>query len=312
MALLGRRRRRAPRLAPELDDPALGRVLRGIAVSRGSGPQDIAVAQLEQLLRTTGDDWDRRCHRVSVLAEAAPALARGWRLRRPRDPDALILHAWADLAVARATGVLDDPRATLETCRLAAEACPADPTPWVARLALLRLLGRPSRELTPVWREITARDPWHREAHLQILGHLSPEERGSQSSVREFVDDVVAAMPPGAPAACLPLAAAVRQFHRDLAAGGTRALGMSRYWAQPHVAPLIDDALEHWPRPGFLTHAATVADLNLLAHALVRAGRTADAAPVLRATGELVTEWPWNHDGDPVERYTYWYGRLSG
>lgn len=297
MALFGRRQQ-TPRLAPELDDTALGRVLRGVASSRGPGPQDLAIAQLEQLLRDTGDDWDRRCHRVTVLAEAAPALARGWRLRRPRDPDALLLHAWSELPT--------DPRAATATFRLAAEARPADPTPWVGSLAALRLLARPSAELTPVWREIRARDPWHREAHLQVLGYLSPEERGSQAALRDFVDDIVATMPYGVPTQCLPLTAAVRQYHRDLDSGGTRAIGAGRYWSQPHVAPLLDQALEHWPRPGHPRHAATVADLGTLAYALARAIRTEDAATVFAATGALVAPWPWGHDGDPVERYAYW------
>lgn len=304
MSIIGRRRKHAPRLAPELDDLALGRVLRGLASARGPGPQDIAIAQVEQLLRDTGDDWDRRCHRVSVLAEAASSLARGWRLRRPRDPDALMLHAWSALP--------DDPHTALDTCRLAADARPADPTPWVATLAALRLLGRPSGELTPVWREISSRAPWHREAHLQILRHLSPEEQGSHAALRNFLDDVTAAMPPDAPTACLPLTGAVRQYHRDLADGGMRALGASRYWAQPHVLPVLDHALDHWLRPGFLRHAGTVADLNLLAYALARAARSEDAVPVLHATGGLVTAWPWGFDGDAVERYRYWYGRVSG
>jgi hypothetical protein len=297
MALFGRTQR-TPRLAPELDDTALGRVLRSIASSRGPGPQDLAIAHMERLLRDTGDDWDRRCHRVTVLAQAAPAHARGWRARRPDDPDALVLHAWCEAAT--------DPRSALATCRLAADALPADPTPWVAALAALRRLGRPSTELAHVWQEISARDPWHREAHLQVLGYLSPEEQGSQAALREFLDDVIAVMPPQSPAGCLPLTAAVRQYHRDLDGGGIRALATSRYWSQPHLAPLLDHALRHWPQPGYLRHAAAVADLGLLAYALSRAGRGHEATPVFTATGGLVAAWPWEHDGDPVERYTYW------
>ncbi|WP_181804970.1 hypothetical protein [Streptomyces shenzhenensis] len=295
------RRQQAPRLAPELDDTALGRVLTGVASARGPGPQDLAIAQLEQLLRDTGDDWDRRCHRVTVLAEAVPALARGWRARYPRDADALLLHAWSELPV--------DPRAATVAFQLAASARPADPTPWVGALAALRLLARPSAELTPVWREIRARDPWNREAHLQVLGYLSPEEQGSQAALRDFLDDLVATMPYGVPAQCLPLAAAVRQYHRDLDSGGTRALGTGRYWTQPHVAPLLDQALDHWLRPGHPRHAATVADLGLLAYALSRAARTEDAGAVFDAAGGLVTAWPWGHDGDPVERYAFWSRR---
>ncbi|MCX4906321.1 hypothetical protein [Streptomyces sp. NBC_00878] len=274
---------------PRGSSPTLG-------FARAGGPPSRALRRLA-IARTRRRSFPTEIHQKPPSPRLAAAAA-------PR-PDALILHAWSELA----TG----PRAALDTCRLAAEtAHPADPTPWVAMLAALRLLGRPGGELTSVWREINARDAWHREAHLQVLGYLSPEEQGSQSSLRDFLDDVRAAMPSGAPAACLPLAAAVRQYHRDLDSGGTRVLGASRYWAQPHVAPLLDHALEHWLRPGFRRHAAALADLNLLAYALARAGRAGQATPVTHATGGLVTAWPWGHDGDPVDRYTYWYGRISG
>ncbi|MER6489957.1 hypothetical protein [Streptomyces griseorubiginosus] len=187
MALFGHKRQ-APRLAPGLDDVALGRVLRGIAAARGPGPgpgpQDLAISRVERLLRETGDDWDRRCHRVGVLAQTAPALARSWRAGRPEDPDPLALAVWSDLAT--------DPQGALALCRIAADARPADPTPWVGALAALRLLGGPSSELSPVWQEIRARHPWHREAHLQILGYLSPEEQVSQAALRDFLDDAIA------------------------------------------------------------------------------------------------------------------------
>ncbi|WBO68941.1 hypothetical protein [Streptomyces camelliae] len=237
-----------------------------------------------------------------MLAQAAPALARGWHKLRPRDADALVLAGWAELAT--------DPWGALAFCRLAAEARPGDPTPWVAALAALRSLGRPRAELAPLWEEIRARDPWHREAHLQILGYLSPEEQGSQSALRDFLDDVVAVMPPDAPAACPPPTAAVRQYHRDLDGGGVRALGASRYWTQPHVARWVDQALTSWLSPGHLRQAAAVADLGLLAYCLVRAGRTGDARPVFTAIDGLVTPWPWGHEGEPLERYTFYAGRL--
>ncbi|MFM9631026.1 MULTISPECIES: hypothetical protein [Streptomyces] len=301
MALFGHKRQ-APRLAPELDDVVLGRVLKGITAARGPGPQDLAIAQVERLLRATGDDWDRRCHRVGVLAQAAPALARGWRERRPRDPDALLLATWAELAT--------DPRGAMALCRVAADARPADPTPWVGALAALRLLKRPSSELSFVWHEIHARDPWHREAHLQILGYLSPEEQGSQAALRDFLDDAIAVMPWDAPTACLPLTAAVRQHHRERSSGGIQALGVSQYWSQPHTARLLDHGMAHWPQPGHLRHAAAVADLGMLAYALIRAGRSGGAGPVFSAVGGLVMPWPWSYEGDPVECYTDYSGRV--
>ncbi|WP_445526793.1 hypothetical protein [Streptomyces cyslabdanicus] len=311
MAFLRQRRRPAPRLAPQLDDEELGRMLDLLSSSRSPGPQDIAISQVEQLLHRTGDAWDRRSHRVVTLAGAFPALARKWRMKQPRSTDALVLHAWADVLLGRHAGGLDDVDATLETCRRAADASPADPTPWVAMLAALRVERRETAEVAAVWEEIRRRDPWNREAHMQILGYLSPEERGSHATLREFIDDVVAIMPPQMPPACLPLAAAVRQYHRNLDQGGVQALVAPHYWSQPHAARALGQAASQWLQPGFLQHAARMADLNLLAYALARAGRTVEAGQAFRAVFGLVVPWPWEHDGDPVERFVHWSGRCE-
>ncbi|WP_458247169.1 hypothetical protein [Streptomyces sp. MAI_2237] len=311
MALFGRRTGEAPRLAPELDDAALGRVLRALTGAPGAGPQDILATQIEGLLQEANGDWDRRGHRVTVLAGAAPSLARRLRLKHPHSADALVLHAWAEVHTARATGRLDDAAATLDTCRQAADAAPADPTPWVALLAALCVEGRTSAELTPVWKEIASRDPWNREAHLTIFEHLSPDGRGSQAARREFLDDVATVMPPRMPPACLPLAAAVDQYHRELAGSGLSALVAARYWEQPHNARLLDRTAAQWLQPGFLHHAARVADLNLLAYALAKAGRTEEARPAFHATENLVCPWPWQVDGDPMERYGHWRRRCG-
>lgn len=311
MGFIGTRKNVASRLAPQLDDAVLGRVLKNLGSARGLGPQDLAIAQVEQLLHDTGDDWDRRGHRVVVLAQAAPFLVRTWQRRQPSNPNALTLQAWVDVVFGRAAGRLDDPRTTLDTCRRAVDACPADPTPVVALFAAMRLAGRPISEIAPVWQEISDRDLWNREAHLQALGYLSPEEQGSHVALREFLDSVMAVMPLRAPPASLSLSAAVQQYHRELEAGGVRSLCAVRYWSQAHVASQLDRTMEQWLTPGFLTHAAAVADLNLLAHALVHARRISDAAPVLRATGRLVTAWPWQYDGNPVERFDFWWRSSS-
>ncbi|MER6248168.1 hypothetical protein ACFYZI_31980 [Streptomyces griseorubiginosus] len=55
---------------------------------------------------------------------------------------------------------------------------------------------------------------------------------------------------------------------------------MSRYWSQLHTARLLDQGTAHWLQPGHLRHVAAVADLGILAHALVRAGRGGEAGPV--------------------------------
>lgn len=222
---------------PELDDVPLGRVLTGIAAARGPGPQDLAIAQVERILRDTGDDWDRRGHRVGVSRRPRP--------RRPgaganAGPATRMPWCWPPGPNWRPTA------GALAVWRVAAEARPADLTPWVGAPPALRILGRSSSELSRVWQEIRARDPWQREAHLQILGYLSPEEPGSQAAVQDFLDEAIAVMPLDAPTACLPLTAVVRQYHRERSSGGNEALGVSRYWSQPHTARLLDQSTAHW------------------------------------------------------------------
>ena len=230
MSLFSRSGKRRPRLAPELDDAQLGRAVRVVTHTRPPGPADLHISFVEELLDSTGNDWDRRCHRLTVLAEHAPRVARSWRLRSPQHPDALLLHAWSIGAAGRDSAFRAEAEAALDHCRTAGRIRPADPTPWVVTLRLLRVLGRPIRDLMPVWQEINRREPWHREAYRQILGYLSPEEHGSLTALVGFLDDVRAAMPEHSPVVGLPLEAAIRQYHRDLGSGGTRALGVGRYW----------------------------------------------------------------------------------
>ncbi|MFE9621611.1 hypothetical protein [Streptomyces sp. NPDC006527] len=112
-------------------------------------------------------------------------------------------------------------------------------------------------------------------------------------------------MPPHMPPACLPLAAAVDQYHCELAGSGLSALVAARYREQPQNARLLDRIAAQWLQPGHLRHAARVADLNLLAYALAKAGRTEEAGRAFHATENLVCPWPWQHEGDPVERYAH-------
>lgn len=312
MPIFGSRRSTSPRLVPELDDAKLGRVRKQVEGPAVPGLQDIRLDQVEQVVKEAGEDWDRRTHRISVLAQTAdPTLARAWLRRRPRDPDAILFQAWSDWLRGRWEGSLSDPQGVVDACHRAAELRPGDPAPWVVIVGVLRLLRRPQQEIFPVWREATARDPWHREAYLQMLGYLSPEECGSHVQVLDFVDAVRSGMPPGAPASGLELVAMVERFQRTLSGGGVAALMAGRHWSQPPASEALDRALEDWPRPGFLTHAAALADFNLLAYALVQANRTPDATRVFARIGTTVTAWPWGLDGDPVEQFTQWQQRAA-
>ncbi len=309
MPLFGSRRG-APRLAPELDDAALGRVRKLLSTPASPGMLSIRIDQVEEVLGEPAGDWDRRMHRLLVLAWAADSLlAQSWQRRRPRAADPLLLQAWIDLVHGRRAERLTDPQGLLDVCYQAADLAPDDPAPWIAVLGVLRVQRRPLAEVLPAWREATARDAWNREAHIQMLGYLSPEECGSPGQVLDFIDSMRAAVPPDAPTAGVELISLVERFQRTVSGGGLTALMARGQWSQPRTAATLDHALAEWPKPGHLTHAEALADLNLLAYTLIQANRSDDAARVFPAIAGTVTAWPWGLGGDPVRQFTHWQNR---
>lgn len=310
MPIFGTRRRK-PRLAPELDDSQLGRVLKALDGSPSPGLADLQIAQVEQLLAESGTDWDRRCHRLGVLAAhmADSNFVRTWPARRPDSGDALLLRAWAELTEGTRKGDMRDARATVDTCYAAADLLPADPAPWAVMLGVFRLLRRPSQEVFRIWQEVLARDTWNREAHLQMLGYLSPDECGSHMQVLEFIDASRSRMPANAPTAAIELAATVRRHHTAAADDDLSTLMARRHWATAPAAPVLDRAYANWKSPGFLHHATAKADLNLLAFALVQANRVRDAGEIFLLIDGTVTPWPWRLSGDPMQQYTHWRDR---
>ncbi|MFF8432337.1 hypothetical protein ACF07Y_45915 [Streptomyces sp. NPDC016566] len=316
MALLGRRRDTAPRLAPELDDTELGKVRKRLVDPAASNGRTITIAMIEQLLRASGRDWDRRAHRTALLAESTtPAFQRSWAEDRVQDPDAQLLFAWG---VLRRTMYEEspDPNEAGEAYDASVRASslrPEDPNPWVVRLGLLRLWRRPNVEVFPLWREIVQRDRWHREAHLQMLRYLSPRECGSRAQVVEFVDQVRHSAPPATPTAGIELVALVDLYRANLEHGGVEAITAGHLWTRVDAMATLDNALANWPRQGYLNHAAAVADLNVLAYALVQAKRTRQASEVFGTIRGLVTAYPWNlENGDPVGTFTNWQRRAKG
>jgi hypothetical protein len=311
MALFGRSKT-SPRLSPELDDGDLGKLCKQLSPSTMRSMADFNVEAAERLVKDADTDWDRRWHRLSVLAEATADFNfdRSWLMRRPRSADALIFSGWvAAVRVSRGEPATELAEAA-QACNRATEMRPHDPLPLVALLAILRLMRRPSNELNDVWQAIVLRDPWNREAHLQVLAYLSPEECGTPGQAREFVDTQLARMPRDAPATGLELTAAVREFHRATTGDQLNGILADLWWDRPHAAAVLDRALDSWTRPGFLRHAAALADLNLLAYALVQAGRVTEAGVVFQQLGSVVVGWPWSEQGDPVEQFSAWRTRL--
>lgn len=306
-----KRSQRPPRrLRPELDDGPLVRALTHLQAQIAAQGNNLAECNdrgaltypIEQALRDPGEDWDRRMHRLLVFSTLPDAyvLASQWRAWNPASADAMLLHAFAGIARARAGDAGTDLSATISLCRNAAELAPADPAPWVALLSYHRLLRAPWAQVHPIWMAVKTRDPWNREAHWQMLHYVSPEECGSNVLTVQFTDWVAVSEPAGSPVAAISLAASLNRYRRALAAGGITALTAHRHWNQPQERALVDNALATWTQPGFLRHAAALADLNLLAYVLTKAVRLKDAWPVFEASAEVATSWPWELDGDPL------------
>ncbi|MEV8592414.1 hypothetical protein ACIHFC_08775 [Streptomyces sp. NPDC052013] len=302
MPLFSSRTTRRPRIAPALDDAVLARVLRQLS-KRGGESRALDIALLSSVLEETGDDWDRRNHRVSVLAEATAGtgISSAWVDREPDSADALVFHGRVALARGLHERRLRDVRQVVQDCRRASELSPADPLPWVTLLGVARIERYGQNDVNAIWREATARDRWHREAYLQMLAYLSPEEGGSSAAVLDFLDVVRAYIPANAPCAAVELTAAVRQYQGLLAQGGVRAMTAGQLWDGGQLATALEQAAALWPKPGFFQHAAIQADLNMLAYALCAAGRAADAHPVFQVLQGTVTPWPWHTEGDAVQ-----------
>ncbi|MGW0697949.1 hypothetical protein ACWD0A_01105 [Streptomyces sp. NPDC002867] len=315
-----KRSQRPPqRLRPELDDLPLVRALTHLEAQIAAQGNNLAECNdrgaltypIEQALRDPGEDWDRRMHRLLIFSSLPDAhvLAGQWRAWNPACADAMLLQAFADITRARAGGAGSDLSATVSLCQDAAELAPADPAPWVGLLSYYRLVRAPWAQIHPAWTAVNARDPWNREAHRQMLHYVSPEECGSNVLTVQFTDSVIASAPSGSPVVALSLTASLHRYRRALAAGGITALTARRHWDQPHERVLVDEALATWPQPGFLRHAAALADLNLLAYVLTKAARPQDAWPVFEATAAVATSWPWELDGDPLKEVREWHSR---
>ena len=81
------------------------------------------------------------------------------------------------------------------------------------------------------------------------------------------------------------------------------------HWNEPQASVEIDAALTRWFHTAAAPHAEALLDLNLLAFALVRSRRPAEAAPVFRRIGRHMTGYPWDLLPEPERTFLYWRDR---
>lgn len=303
---LGRSRRRGSRsdqhFDPALDDTELAGVRDQLAQGRWS--------EARTLLAATGDDWDRRGHRVVVLAQASGAVAwsRDWLVVEPRSSDAATLFACANV-IAALRGKEPEYRAR-DTCREAIRRAPADPTPWLGLLLLARTLGT-EEETMQLFDEVRTRHPEHHHAHHLMVARLA--ERHAEAGqdplheVYDFASWAAEQAPADSPLAVLPVVAHAERY-RVLAASGREPgdPAESPHWRGRRAHQVLKTAFDWWLEWGYeeQAHPRNRVDLNFLAHAQFYEGRVAEAAALFNRIGDHNTPAPWSYpDRDPHKAF---------
>ncbi|MCX3063811.1 hypothetical protein [Streptomyces beihaiensis] len=311
------RRKPAYTFDPALDDTDLVAARSALAQGRWS--------EARELLAATGDDWDRRGHRLMGLAHepTAGAWADDWRLVEPESADAAVLVACA--AVQRAVAGRARPDRARDACLDAASLVPQDPTPWLALLRLERTVGR-EEDVVRLFDEVRVRHPTHHHAHHLMVARLAERRADAgQDPLHEVYDFGAWAAeqaPAGSPLAALPVVAHAERY-RVLARAGflppdAKASG---HWTGRRARVALKAAFDWWlewgethSRAGSAqAHPRARIDLNYLAHAKYCEGRPAEAAALFHRIGPHRTPDPWSYpDRDPYEAFSAARGAALG
>lgn len=295
----GRGRRRAAQAFDEaLDDAELVAARAALAQGRWQSARFLLVH--------TGDDWDRRGHRMTVLAKepSCAPWAREWLLAEPDSADASVLLALA--LVRRALRGKDKPPRAREACRDAAALVPGDPTPWLGLLLLERSLGA-EEDVVRVFDEVRVRYADHHHAHHLMVARLAERGAGPDPlhEVYDFANWAAEQAPADSPLAILPVVAHAERY-RVLARAGhesadPRAAG---HWVGRRARLVMKAAFDWWLEWEQDGHPRRLIDLNFLAHAKCCEGRGAEAAALFHRIGEHVTPAPWAYpDRDPTAAF---------
>jgi hypothetical protein len=277
------------------------------------------------LLTTTHfGPWDRRTHRVRVLADAVAnsAWVERWLVLDPTNPDAALLRAQVETvrALRAATsGSLAEARTSsveaLQMCYQAADMAPSDPTPWVTMMTLARAADRGRRtgrdDFWQRWRELRARDEFSRDGHHEALTYLFGSWCGSHKEMYDFAYWLAGQAPPGSPLAVLPLVAHAEMYRamaEDGEASSAGEISPFAHWTRPQVSADVERVLRDWLGSAAIQHAQADLDRNYLLHAMAFNGRaeTNEARALFDAVGPHVTAVPWAYTGDPESSFLYW------
>lgn len=287
----------APVLAPALDDTQLAIAAEALALGQW--------ARVRTLLAETGADWDRRGHRLAVLASCpgSAAWAGDWQLAEPGSGDAATLLAFATVRLAlrgeAGTG------AAAEACAAAARMVPDDPTPWLGALILARRTGTPDAR-AHAFRQVRARHPDHHHAHHLMAACLAEQQPGRPDDPRHpanaFAARAAARAPADSPLALLPVVAHAERYRVRAAAGlEPPDPADSGHWSTRRAHKLLQAAFDWWLEWEGEDHPRGKVDLNFLAHAMFHEGKRAKAAALFQRIGPHLTRAPWSYGGRDAE-----------
>ncbi|MEV0692045.1 hypothetical protein [Streptomyces sp. NPDC050388] len=298
---LGRARRRAAQTFDEaLDDEELVAARAALAQGRWQNARSLLVR--------TGDDWDRRGHRITVLAREASTAAwvRDWLLAEPDSGDASVLLALA--LVRRALRGKEKTAHAREACHRAAAASPADPTPWLG-LLLLECAQGAEGDVVRVFEQVRTRYTDHHHAHHLVVAWLAERrvETGPDPlhEVYDFANWSAEQAPADSPLAMLPVIAHAERYRALAAAGQERAdPAASGHWVGRRARQVMKAAFDWWLEWEHEGHPRRLIDLNFLAHAKLCEGRGAEAVALFHRIGDKATQAPWSYpDRDPLAAF---------
>ncbi|MFE1775687.1 hypothetical protein [Streptomyces sp. NPDC059008] len=287
----------APVLAPALDDTQLAIAADALALGQWT--------RVRTLLAETGADWDRRGHRLTVLAgcPGSAAWAGDWQLAEPDSGDAATLVAVATvrLALRGEAGIA----AAAEACAVAARMLPDDPTPWLGALILARRTGTPQAR-AEAFRQIRARHPDHHHAHHLMAACLAEQQPagavGPAHPADVFAARAASRAPADSPLALLPVVAHAERYRVRAAAGLEPPDPVdSGHWSTRRARRLLRSAFDWWLEWEGEDHPRGKVDLNFLAHATFHEGRMAEAAALFQRIGPHLTRAPWSYAGRDAE-----------
>ncbi|UNO42957.1 hypothetical protein [Streptomyces sp. MST-110588] len=298
---LGRPRRKDTLvLTPALDDSRLVSAVDALTHGRW--------AHVRTLLAETGQDWDRRGHRLVVLAQGSTsaAWARDWRLAEPDSADAAALLALSHVQLALRGKESEE--SAQDACRVAARMAPADPTPWLGMLLLARRRGTADQR-EHAFDQVRARHPDHHHAHHLMAACLAEHRPGDTGDPLHQVYDFAAwaaeQAPADSPLAILPVVAHAERY-RALAAAGLQPPdpAASGHWTTRRARQVMKAAFDWWLEWEGEDHPRAKVDLNFLAHAKFHEGRMAEAAALFERIGPYATAAPWSYpDRDPRKAF---------